>query len=498
MDPDETPKTAIQKIQERLAASRFFTVSLLLHMGIIIIGGGVVLFKQMADPPDFDAGGDGLVGEEAATAGPAEPAPATEQMAPQTPNLTAPSMEAITSLSATPSFAVANVAPVSIAMPSESMAKVGASLGAKGLTGLPGSMNGRVGGTNRAAALKKNGGTEKSELAVLAGLRWLVKTQKSDGSWSDAHKPAMTGLALLSFLGHGETTVSAEFGPTVGRAVDWILDNGKKNSGRLSMEGSISQEGSYSHGIVTYALGEYVAMTKDERAIDLFKQAIKYIVDGQGPDGGWMYNYNKEASDTSVTGWQIQALKAAYLSGYGEGVDVALDKAMGNLKRVQGPAGGFGYRGPEDKYSLTGVGVLCTLFWKQEKDKSVNEGIKFMGSQLAANPVEYKHATANLYAWYYNTQACLMFGEPAWSKWNGLFQNELIKNQAPDGSWPPMTDGSHGNLQKDEAGAGPYYRTTLCILMLESYYRYSPSLGGHGGSLLDKKAGSSLDKKPGA
>ena len=142
--------------------------------------------------------------------------------------------------------------------------------------------------------------------------------------------------------------------------------------------------------------------------------------------------------------------------------------------------------------------MLCTLFWKQEKDKSVNEEIKYMGSQLAANPVEYKHPTANLYAWYYNTQACLMFGEPAWSKWNGLFQNELIKNQAPDGSWPPMTDGSHGNLQKDEAGAGPYYRTTLCILMLESYYRYSPSLGEHGGSLLDKKAGSSLDKKPGA
>ena len=41
---------------------------------------------------------------------------------------------------------------------------------------------------------------------------------------------------------------------------------------------------------------------------------------------------------------------------------------MLNLKRVQAPDGSFGYReAAPGRYSLTGVGVLCTYFWKQEQ-----------------------------------------------------------------------------------------------------------------------------------
>ena len=32
-----------------------------------------------------------------------------------------------------------------------------------------------------------------------------------------------------------------------------------------------------------------------------------------------------------------------------------------------------------------------------------------------------------------------------------------------------------GEAQRDPEGYGPVYRTTLCILMLEVYYRYSPT-----------------------
>ena len=478
LDSPEPPKSLLQKLQERAAASRFFTVSLLLHMGIIIIGGSVVLFKQMAEPEDFTAG-RGLVGDAAPAAAPPEQQPDVQQLTPQAPSLNTPSLTAITSMAAAPTFTVASAAPVAISVPADAMAKVSATASTKGLAGLPGTMAGRAGGTARGQAMAKNGGKKEGELAVLRGLRWLVKTQNSDGSWSTPpqFQAAMTGFALLSFLGHGETPVSPEFGPTVGRAIDWVLENGKKYNGHLSMEPAITQHGSYAHGIVTYALGEYYTMTKDDRAAELFKQAVKYIVDGQGPDGGWMYNYNKEQSDTSVTGWQIQALKAAHLSGLSiEGVDAALDKAMLNLKRVQGPNGGFGYRAPEDRYSLTGVGVLCTYFWKQNLDKSVASGVNFMFSQLDKNPVEYKAPNADLYTWYYNTQACLMVGGDAWKKWNALFQDQIIKSQAAEGNWPPMVAKSHADLQVDEKGAGPYYRTNLCILMLEVYYRYTPSL----------------------
>jgi hypothetical protein len=90
-------------------------------------------------------------------------------------------------------------------------------------------------------------------------------------------------------------------------------------------------------------------------------------------------------------------------------------------------------------------------------------------------PVKYKEESADLYAWYYNTQACLMFGGSAWSKWNRMFQDEIADNQNPDGSWPPVsTKAPGGEYQKKPDGAGPYYRTTLCILMLEVFYRYMP------------------------
>ena len=484
MDPSEPKKPFHIRVVEKLAASRFFTFSALIHVVILFLGGSVVLFKMAPQPPDFASDG-GLVGNDvAAEVPPDQPPDLTQQtFQPTAPQITAPTLTAISTTNlSTPTFQVAQVVPILHSPPPDAMNKAlekavaGMSRGVAG--NLPAVMGGRMGGTARAQAMTMNGGKKESEEAVLRGLRWLVKNQNPDGSWGPANKGAMTGFAILSFLGHGELPVSPEFGPTVGKALDWLMKGGAKFEGRLSMQMAFNQPGVYEHAIATYALGEYYSMTKDERVADLLTRAVGYIVDGQSPDGGWVYGYTKEGDgDTSVSGWQIQALKAAHLTGLNiPGVDQALDKAMLDLKRVQGPKGGFGYRGPQDKYSLTGVGVLCTYFWKQEKDKSVRSGIEYMMAETDKDyPVEYQGEKADLYAWYYNTQACLMVGGAAWQKWNRLFQTEVVKAQAPDGSWPPMKSKSVGDIQTNPAGIGPFYRTNLCILMLEVYYRYMPS-----------------------
>ena len=340
----------------------------------------------------------------------------------------------------------------------------------------PGTMAARRSRAGRERAMVENGGKRQSEEAVLKGLRWLKEHQNPDGSWGPAYQGAMTGFALLAFLGHGETPDAADWGPTVQKGLDWLVENGEKNDGRLSMGKAFDQSGVYAHAIATYALCEYCTMTKDERVAELCRKAIGYIVAGQGPDGGWMYSYDKTESDTSVSGWQIQALRAAHRSGLNiDGVDAALDKAMLNLKRVQAEDGSFGYRkAASGSYSLTGAGVFCTYSWKAEKeDKGVLDGIGFLFKQIEKNhPVDYRHATADLYAWYYNTLACFTFGGAPWTKWNGLFQDQLVGNQRADGSWPPTAGKSPGGeLQRDPEGAGPCYRTCLCILMLEVYYR---------------------------
>ena len=481
MDSPEPKKPLHTRLIEKLAASRFFTVSALIHVVLIFLGGSVVLFKHYAEPPDFAASEGGLVASDVAVQAPPEPPLDPQQtFTPTAPQINAPTISAISTTNlSTPTFAVAQIVPV-IRAPTDMVKAVSETKSTHtGIAnGLPATMAGRAGGKAREQAMTMNKGTKESEEAVLRGLRWLVKNQSPDGSWGPSNKGAMTGFGLLSFLGHGETPVSPEFGPAVQKALDWLTQNGAKFDGRLHMAAAFNQPGVYEHAIATYALGEYYTMTKDERVADLLRKAVGYIVDGQSPDGGWVYGYTKDGDgDTSVSGWQIQALKAAHLSGLNiSGVDQALDKAMVNLKRVQGKNGGFGYRTPADTYSLTGVGVLCTYFWKQEKDKSVRDGIEFMMKATDKDfPVEYKNDKANLYAWYYNTQACLMVGGAPWTKWNRLFQSEVVKNQGSDGSWPPMPAKGVGDLQNTPAGNGPFYRTNLCILMLEVYYRYMPS-----------------------
>ena len=347
-------------------------------------------------------------------------------------------------------------------------------------TVIPAVLAQRFGATARTKAMAAAGGKAASEKAVMRGLQWLVENQNADGSWGvSGGRPvtaAMTGFSLLSLLGHGETPDSPEFGATIKKAVDWLIVNAVRNEARLSMEPAFSQSGVYAHGIVTLSLCEYYTITGDERVVDVVKKAVGYIVDGQGPDGGWSYAYDKSESDTSVGGWQIQALKAAQLSGMNiNGVDGALAKAMLNLKRVQGNKGGFGYRNAgQEKYSLTGVGLFCMYLLMPERNLSVRNAINYMMAKTGKEyPVDYKGEYADLYVWFYNTQAFACIGGQTWQKWNQLIQDELLRNQSADGSWPAMTGKTaSGDFQRSTNVPGPVYRTTLCVLILEAYYRY--------------------------
>lgn len=481
--PELVPETSlIGKIQIRLAASRFLTYSILFHVILLALAGGIVVVRSMIPDEQFP----GTVGlpEEPLVRQDVVPVPPVDLNVPvQVPTLTTPLPDVVSSTARETHFNVPLVTPAlkNLAANTPVLPPTVQPNPATGGNpfGVPPSMITRFDDKARKDQMIKMGMKAQSEQAVLKGLRWLKANQNEDGSWSAQFAPSMTGLAVLCFLGHGELPQSPEFGPTVKKGVDWILAGGSKFGGRLSMAQQFSQAGVYEHAIATYALGEYYTMTKDDRVKDVLTQAVAHIVEGQAPDGGWQYAFAKGPdSDTSVTGWQIQALKAAHLSGLNlPGVDEALDKAMLDLKRVQGPKGGFGYRTAGDGYSLTGAGVLCTYFWKGDKDKSVRDGIKFIIDETEkSNPVQYKSEKANLYAWYYHTQACLMFGGSAWTKWNKWFQDEITTNQSPDGSWPAIVAKAAGP-QADEKGAGPVYRTTLCVLMLEVYYRYMPTNG---------------------
>jgi hypothetical protein len=476
------PRSFLERLRGRLAAARGLAVSLLVHAAILLMAGSMVIYRgipahdsglnlrtTVSGRAAYRRGSDAVVRALVKAPVPVtQPAKKPEEPkdviakgaanhdpgsagAVLNPNRNPPAFEVKSHFAANPEMSSAK---------------------------LPPGMETRVGGSARAAASLRHGGTEKSERAVNDALRWLARQQHPDGSWAEGHtyQAAMTGLALLCLVGHGETTSSVEFGTEVKRSVEWFADHGLENHGRLSMEEErFSAIGAYAHAIGAYALSDYYTLTKDDRVRVVLIRAIEHIVEGQAPDGGWNYAFAPDPeSNTSVTGWQIQALRAAVRTGLEiSGVEEALDKAMTDLERVQGPNGGFGYRAAGDSYSLAGVGTFGRACWRGNDDRVTRDGIRFILAQSATeNLVEYDGPSANLYAWYYNTEACFLYGGEAWARWNRWFQDEIADHQSDDGSWPvPAHAAMLPGPQQEPAEAGPIYRTALCTLMLESYYR---------------------------
>jgi len=160
-----------------------------------------------------------------------------------------------------------------------------------------------------------------------------------------------------------------------------------------------------------------------------------------------------------------------------------LNKAMGNMDRVfNAQDGTYGYRKAGDSFdshggqvhNLVGVGVLSKLFWLGRVDHDIRTGLKTIESK----ELSYAGPDCNLYAWYYDTQACFQAQGSAWEWWNSRFQDLLTSVQSPDGSWPPTAGKDNAGFARDAGGDGPIYRTTLCCLMLEVFYRYLPTVQG--------------------
>ena len=111
---------------------------------------------------------------------------------------------------------------------------------------------GRV-GKEKARLLKEFGGSEASEEAVMLGLAWLTQMQKKDGSWiydgsSSGEKSAATGMALLAFLGAGQSHKAGRYQQTVQAGLDWLIKD-VNNDGRFSGASTM-----YGQGIATLAL----------------------------------------------------------------------------------------------------------------------------------------------------------------------------------------------------------------------------------------------------
>jgi hypothetical protein len=371
----------------------------------------------------------------------------------------------------------------------------------------------------RGAKIIQFGGDPQTEEAVMRSLRWLKKTQQADGSWA-RQKVAMTGLAVLSFLAHGEKPGdSKEFGETVQKALEFLLKNQREDGKFNGMDGN-----EYAHPIATYALCEAYGMTLNPNVKAAAEKALEPIIKGQHPTGGWTYKMNpgpeangKYRDDTSFMGWCAQALKAAHLARLqADGLDKAMKLAIRGFKANAHPSGGFGYVGPGTG-GLTSVGCLCMQLLGASNESEVKKALEVIGtwtptfSNYAPIAAELKnvkkedvkegssalavaknrlvskipeeerkfYTTSAQYYFYYATQCKFHQGGKHWDNWNKAMKPRYVKAQLIEEKAIKDEKGIDRDIgwweNADAHTDRPVMDTCLTALQLMVYYRNLPT-----------------------
>ena len=346
-------------------------------------------------------------------------------------------------------------------------------------------------------------GDPKTEAAVMKALRWLKLHQNSDGSWPGV-KPASTGLAILTYLAHGETPSSPEFGKTVERGLEFLIRSiHEDKNGKVVMSGSDGHE--YAFLIGTYALCEAYGMTKNPDARAAAEKTLQRIIKGQSPTGGWDYNINPKSTrdDLSFAGWALQAIKAGKMAGiHLDGMDECIKKAIKCLQTRNFKNGGFNYTANGNPTGLTATGCLAMQLLGYSNTKEVKEALDFMRDwkpsfdpkDLLKGKSDKSAGSCPQYYCYYATQCKYQAGMAKnaasgnlalWKKWNAdmkaLYPNTIIDDKNKDGS-PVTIKDAKGKPQavghwvnKDPHTTRPVMDTCLAALQLMVYYRYLPT-----------------------
>jgi hypothetical protein len=352
----------------------------------------------------------------------------------------------------------------------------------------------------RREAVGRYGGNEASEAAVELGLKWLAAHQSEDGRWSARdfagrcpkdepcgapRGPAgfdhgVTGLALLAFLSAGYTHQKGAHQATVEKAIRWLVER-QDAAGFFfdSSTGGRPAGGMYGHGVATFALGEAAAMTRDGSLLRPLEGAVRALEASQQPNGGWYYSVNpaERKSEFTLSVWQMMGLKAAEKAGVAVPAPV-LERAKQHVRDSTAPSGGVYYSSRNNiTLGSTGAGLFARCMFGMTQGDWLEKGLAYLEQAPEAEPRPGQHGWDYVYCWYYRTLAAFQVQGTAWRSWNARIRPFLVGAQKTRGhgagSWAVI----------DYHQAGPVYSTAMCVLMLETYYRYLPMVSDRSGVL---------------
>ncbi len=333
---------------------------------------------------------------------------------------------------------------------------------------------------HRGARSPKVAGMTESQQAVALGLKWLAAHQLNDGGWDFDHGQAplhrgpvdqagpgtsrtgATAVALLPFLGAGQTHLAGEYQESVRWGLHFL-----GTQIQLGQNGGDLRDGSSleNHALAAIALCEAYALTQDRTIMPHAQASLDYITHVQDKvSGGWRSSPG-QPSDINTFGWTLMALKSGHLA-YLQVDKPTIARATQFLDSVQQDGGAFyGDTAPGMHPTPTAVGLLCRIYLGWKKDQpALQRGVTWLSQQ---GPRE-TDMLFNVFA----TEVLSRSGGEEWRQWKHAIRGRLVSTQVrwgtplhEQGSWTPA-DCGHVHEQ-----GGRLLETALSIMALEATHR---------------------------
>jgi hypothetical protein len=362
---------------------------------------------------------------------------------------------------------------------------------------------GKFGGRSTGRKALVEGGAQRTARAIELGLEWLKRHQDDDGKWdadgfmkhdaggaptdgagNPSHDVGVTGLALLAFLGDGNTMRSGPYRDVVKNAVRWLREQQDPSTGLFGTRAS--NEFVYDHAIATLAIVEAYGLSDYRLLRPTAQAAIDYLERHRNPYSVWRYQPRDGDNDMSVTGWCLMAYRSAQdfeLDVNGQALKLAeawIDEmtdpvsgrtgyaARGSVSSRR--AGDHARRFPHDSGEcMTAVALFSRFLLGQSPDR---QSIMVPQADLILKkPPAWQKDPGRIDHdyWYHGTNAMYQMGGRWWDRWQKSLDDALVAPQRDDGnfrgSWDPA-----GVWGED---GGRVYSTALSCLTLEAYYRYA-------------------------
>ena len=330
-----------------------------------------------------------------------------------------------------------------------------------------------------------------------AALEWLAKHQEPDGHW-DSRKygartqtdTATTGLALLAFLGAGNSEKFGDFKVNVKLGVAWLKSK-QADNGRIfdATDDSSRFEEAWGNAIGTFALCEATNMANMPETRIAAQKAVDYCTENFPFKLGLLNNGQRTcaidpSTDLPTVGWYVMALKSAKNAGLKmplstfDALIAFLDSIEHRLDKPQqdgfAPPSEYWFRKDEQTHDrhpahrMCAIGCLCRQFLGGKKEDLHSSVERF----VQMSPPVWKSGEENvdIYYWFLGNFCVFQQDGDSWTTWHKSLTKALAKNQRKHGDEAGSWDAK--GFASDEWGR--VGQTALGCMSVEVYYYNSP------------------------